>query len=218
MIIFRIFFVLLIWGLGLSFLMLLIRYIVNSGNRLGSNRVQDKLQKTLSNLVAGLVPFSNEEKRELGRDFQETEVNKSFSYGYFSTIFKEPLLAFAKVDTTNGGCQIMGQTTDIKCELRNDGQRILIYISDKPFGKLNQEGTLTDIKGKVIVKLDCNSYPLYDVIMKDDRPAAYMEKEPDSGSNKRFFTMFNSDIELSSEVLVIYILFYKLIKTKYQNA
>ena len=214
MIVFRVFFVLLIWGLGIAFLMLIVRSIVNSGNKLGSQRVQDKLEKTLANLITGLVPFDREEKKELGREFQETQVNKSFSYGYFSTIFKEPVLAFAKIATSNGGTQIMGETMDLKCELRYDGQRVAAYISGKPYGHINEEGLLTNTKGQEIVKLDCNSYPLYDVIMKDDSPAAYMEKEPEASSNKRFFTMFNSDIELSSEELIIYILYYKLIKTK----
>ena len=188
MIIFRLFFVLLMWGVGIVFLMLLVRAIVNSGNQLGSQQVQDKLQKTLTNLITGLVPFERDERKELGRDFQETEVNKNFSYGYFSTIFKEPVLAFAKILTSKGGCQIMGETTEIKCELRFNGHQTAVYIGGKVYGKIDKNGILTDTKKRAIVNLDCNSYPLYDVIKKDGKPAAYIEKKHEEGNKPVSYT------------------------------
>lgn len=206
--------VLVLWGLGLTVVMMLVKAIVGGGAKLGSQRVQDKLKKTIAELVAGLIPFGIEEKQELARDFQETQTNKTFSYGYFSTIFKEPVLAYARIDTHKGGCQIMGETTTMTCELRYDGQQTSVYIDGQHYGQINADSILADTKGKEIVKLDCNSYPLYDVIKENEQPAAYIDKKSDANSNKRFFTMLNADIKLSTEVLVAYILYYKLIKTR----
>lgn len=218
MVIFRMLSILMLWGLGLTVVMMLVKTIVGSGAKLGSQKVHNKLKDAIAKLVAGLISFGKEEKQELAYNFQKTQVNKTFSYGYFSTIFKEPVLAYAKIDTNKGGCQIMGETTTMTCELRYDGQETSVYIDSHLYGHIDADSGLSDAKGKEIVKLDCNSYPLYDVIKENDQPAAYIDKKSDTSSNKRFFTMLNADIRLSTEVLVIYILYYKLIKTQPNNA
>jgi|GEM_PF-3525440 len=217
---FRLFFYLILWGLGLMFFLYLLSYIKKSDPIKQEKKIWDRLMELLEGLASDLIPMEKQELSELSKTAPQTKVNKKITKGFISTIFQEPVLAYAKEQTETSSLYIVAQDAqETTYALRNLDNHTVLLLDGAVYGTIDAADVVTDhrvAKGQKVF-IDCNSYPEYNVIMMDETPIAYMDKSGGTSSNERFFPMINEIEKIDSKLIIFLILYCKLIKTTTNN-
>lgn len=205
------------WGIGLMFFLYLLSSIKNSDPAKMEKRVWGRLQAILKGLTSDLIPIQKEELSELSTATPETKVKKNIWKGFISTIFQEPVLAYAREELAQGGQYIAAQDSeDMLYAVRSLGEEQTVFLlNGQVFGTIDSSGIVKYESGQKGEKIfiDCNSYPEYNVIMMDETPMAYMDKLGGTSSSERFFPMINEIEKINPKLMVFLILYCKLIKT-----
>ena len=220
--IFRLFFNLILWGIGLILLMSFVKAIFGAGSNSESRKAKSKakLQETLDTLKEGLVPVEEDELRALSRKIQTNRVNKSINAGYFNTLFQEPVMAYAMTKESDSTL-ILAETTDSQYYIDYDGTNAKVFLRNKLIGTIDEEFQFYISEPKEVKAIiDVTSYPQYDVIKIAGEPTVYLnsDSKPNPSSHDRLFAMCNELETADRDILMSLTLYYILIKTNNKKA
>lgn len=215
--IFRLFFNLILWGIGIILLMSFVKVLFRGGpnSKTRKEKTKAKLQLAVDELNDGLVPAEVEELRTLARKIQSNKVSSAITAGYFNTLFQEPIIAYA-LSQEGDTFLLVAQTTEKTYYLDYDGVNAKVFLENTLIGTIDEELQFYIREPKEVkAKIDVTSYPQYDVIKIADEPVVYLNSDakPNPSSHDRLFAMVNELESTNHDILISLTLFYTLIKT-----
>ena len=174
------------------------------------------LRRQLSEIREALIPFEMDEfkilsyspvikKRKRGRTYYQN--------GFLSTIYQEPVMAFAVKNSQRNGRMVMlveSQKDEFIFECTAKEVRIMHNGTD--LGIIDKHDRLIDTKGQEMAKLENADSGQYKKIFLGSREVAHLnDLSPDTaGENDRLFSLFH-DFNARDEEEFIALALYKLV-------
>jgi len=182
------------------------------------------LRRQLADFKDGLIPFEIDEYKIASSTpiLKKKRRGKStILKGFLSTIYQEPIMAFAMKD------KIHSDQFILICESDKDE---FLFVSStkgtnvtrngKDLGIINSEGFMLDLNGKVIGELELASARTYQKIVIHNKEVAHMnvyESESNNESDRMFSLFHDFSIEDEEEMIALS-LFNLLIRPRLKHS
>jgi hypothetical protein len=177
------------------------------------------LNQQLKDFLEGLIPFSTDELKLLSAQSITKMSRKGVSIiykGYLSTIYQEPLFAFAIINYTSRDQALMIVRSSLhEYRFHFVEDHIVLHYDDNNYGVIEEDGKLFDAEGKfVLAYLDYNSSTQHAVIMAHGSELAHLNLNDADGKplSERAFSVFHEFVEKDSEKLIFLSLYQILLK------
>lgn len=146
----------ILFTIGLAVTAAYVLYQILTNFPPGKARMQKDLNKLKAEIAPwfeDLVPWSDEEMERLSLNQVNNKVSKgivSRGKGVFTSIYHEPMIAYAFKKYVGGGDHILlyARTSHHEYAFRIKGKEAQVWMDSEPVGKVRQDGTLVDIRGK----------------------------------------------------------------------
>jgi hypothetical protein len=174
------------------------------------------LRKQLADFKDGLIPFEIDEYKIASSTPIVKKRRKGKSTilkGFLSTIYQEPIMAFAMKNRMQKGHFVL------ICESDKDEfifvctkKGTTVKHNGKDLGVINSEGSMLDLNGKLIGELDLASARTYQKIVVHNKEVAHMNVYESDSSNEsdRMFSLFH-DFSVEDEEEMIALSLYNLL-------
>ena len=110
------------------------------------------MRSEIADLKKELVPFTDEEMEILS--LRQTNTSKKRGKGIFSTIFYEPLIAYAIKTYSADQRLILISTSDLEFIYLDKDNKTHVYINDFEVGVLTKNGHLLNAKNQLLARID----------------------------------------------------------------
>lgn len=195
---------------------------------LGSNSVKrmmqrdsESLQNELSDLLESLIPLEAEEFKLLSNNPISKKIRKGisgFNKGLLSTIYQEPIFAFALKSYKSENQELLVIKSQKKAyELLFDGEKTKVFINDEAIGTINRKEKLLSLDGKSIMcELVSEESGNTKVIKSMGNDLAHLNLNIVNNTNnsERVFSLFHDFKNNIDDNVVIMTLYYILLKPK----
>lgn len=177
------------------------------------------LRKEISYFMEGIVPFSVKELKLLSANSISKVSRRGVSIiqkGYLSTIYQEPLFAYA-IKNYPGKDQLLMQVNSKNHEYRfhfNEDHTVL-YSNGEIFGIIDIDNRLLDVEGqKELAYIDYYTGHRYAAIYSQGVDLAHLNLNDLDGKpvSERAFSLFHEFKEQDSEKLIFLALYHLLLK------
>lgn len=186
----------------------------------GKKKIQKDLQllkNELAPLVEGLVPWTDEEMKQLSLNNVKGKNSKGVTHtkkGVLTTIYHEPLLAwvYRKYVSSKENALAFARTTKHEFTYRTKKNRTDVVVNNQLIGQIDEEGILYPMKGgKPIGRINRNATGQGLPITINEREVGRMNdpKHP-VGANPRAFKVV-SQMDGNAEQIFLAIAIFELI-------
>lgn len=172
------------------------------------------LRSLVGEFTDGLIPFEESEFKLLSiNPVTKTSKRASavYSRGVLSTIYQEPLIAFAFKDSyKNDKLLLLAQSDKNSYQLNFSGELTEAIVNDKPVGYINAKNEFVDVNQNKIAGIQQTSGERYARIFLHDKDTAHINiKGSDTISeSERVFSLFHDFKHEDSDEMVLLTLYY----------
>ncbi len=181
----------------------------------------DTLAENLKELLDGLIPFHNQDFKLLSKLPQKQIIRvglDTIEKGYLSTIYQEPLIAYAiKHYKKKDKISLIAVTELSEYQLLYSKGTTVVYVDGKKIGHISEDYIFTEIGSKATASVDSKVSNEYASVEIDGKVIAHFnDRDQATSINDRVFSLFHSFDTDDSPRLISLTLFYILIKSNYK--
>lgn len=182
-------------------------------------RDSEFLTTQLKDLMESLIPLDDEEFKLLANNPISKKIKKAgstFSMGLLSTIYQEPLFAFAFKNYNNlDKALLLVESEKKQYKLLFQENFTKIFINNTEFGTITAEGKLYSVDGRRILS-EIVKLPTVEtkVIRSEGEDLVHLNEKIEGNTNnaERVFSLFHEFNNVVSDNIIVLTLYYVLLK------
>lgn len=182
-------------------------------------RSLNKLKSSLDELKESIIPFEMAEFKIISQRPEIKRIRRSsarYYHGFLSTIYQEPLVAFA-LKAYPDAKKVLTIVTTSKNEIlfvSNKYGTIDVQIDGEKAAWIDESGRLSNNEGEIVASLEYNAHSQYSVLKIGSEEVAHMnpaQSISELNESDRLFSLFHETSALDESLHALILAVYRIL-------